>query len=109
MAGAERAFRESLRRREPQGMLQLAFLLDERGDVPEAMELAQEAADLGDEMAKAVIASWRWMDTHDVTLETALRRGVPHIPIARDSLVELLRETGRSDEAETLAAGGDAT
>lgn len=104
-AGAEQAFRQSLRTRESEGMLQLAFLLDKQARVAEAMEVAREAADLGNAAAIGVYAAWRWMDTHDPALEHELREGSPHAEIAHRSLIELLRETGRQDEADEDKTG----
>ena len=57
-------------------------------------------------MATAVLATWRWDDTHDVALEPTLRDGADVYESARTALSHLLRATGRITEARELLEEG---
>jgi tetratricopeptide (TPR) repeat protein len=103
---AERAFRAAAAAGDPQGMLQLAFLAREDGNSEEAQRLAGEAAQAGDDMAAGVVACWAWSRTLDPSLEPALRQGADHYPSARAALADLLRSSGRADEARTVLEQG---
>jgi tetratricopeptide (TPR) repeat protein len=72
----------------------------------EALAAAQEGAALGDPVAAAVVASWRWSMTFDPALEPDLRAGAPYYPSARADLGRLLRDTGRIDEARRVLEHG---
>jgi tetratricopeptide (TPR) repeat protein len=99
LAGAMRAYRGAVEAGDLEGGLQLAFLLREQGERHAAMDVALEIAAMGDQEAAAVVACWRWCATLDPGLEPDLRAGADHFPAARADLAQLLRETGREDEA----------
>lgn len=106
LAGAMRAYRGAGDAGDTQGGLQLAFLLHEQGEHEEALAVAGELAATGDDVAAAVVASWRWAAVHDPFLEDDLRKGADRFPGARMALGSLLRATGRSAEARfTLERG----
>ena len=105
-AGAEAAFIESSRTGDSQGMLQYAFFLDERGRYDEALPLVERASAVGDEMARGILAAWRWIDTRDVSLEQDLRNAPSYVTAAREALADLLLATGRGEEAAQLDADG---
>lgn len=97
--GAMRAYRAAADSGDTNGALSLALMLREQGSRDEAEVAARSAADAGNAMAAGVLASWEWDDTLDPALEPALRAGADHYPSARVDLAELLRSTGRPDEA----------
>lgn len=105
---AERTFRAAAGRGDAAAALQLAYELREAGRQLEAWHWAQLAGDAGDPVAAGTIASWRWDETGDVTLEHQLRAGVDHSAHARTCLADLLRLTGRVEEARTVLESGAA-
>jgi tetratricopeptide (TPR) repeat protein len=106
LAGAMRAYRGAAGSGDLAGGLQLAFLLREQGERLEAIEIAEEMALGGHVQSAAVLACWRWCATLDPTLEDDLRAGANHYPPARADLADLLRETGRPDEARAVLERG---
>src|ERR1700712_4147753 len=106
LAGAMRAYRGAADAGDLEGGLQLAFLLREQGERHAAMDVAQEIAAMGDQEAAAVGACWRWCATLDPSLEPALRAGQDFFPAARADLAQLLRESGRMDEARFVLEKG---
>jgi tetratricopeptide (TPR) repeat protein len=111
LAGALCAFRAAEAVGDLEGALQLAFLLRELGERDEAERVAARAAEAGHLTAVGVVACWRWDRTRDPALEEALREGADHYESACADLADLLRTTGRVDEArevlETGAAKGE--
>ena len=106
LAGAMRAFRGAAAAGDLHGGLELAFLLQEQGEPDQALAVAEELAEAGDAEAAAVVASWRWCATSDPALEAALRAGADHFPAARSDLAQLLKDTGRLDEARFVLERG---
>jgi tetratricopeptide (TPR) repeat protein len=104
--GALRAFRAASAAGDPQGTLELAFFAREDGNRAEAQQLAEQAAQAGNLVAAGVVACWAWDQTLDPSLEDALRTGAEHYPSARAALGDLLRRTGRVDEARTVLEHG---
>jgi tetratricopeptide (TPR) repeat protein len=101
-----RAYRGAGAAGDTQAGLQLAYLLHEQGEHEQAIAVAAELAATGDDVAAAVVASWRWAASHDVALEVDLRSGADRFPGARVALAALLRVTGRAAEARfTLERG----
>lgn len=106
LAGAMRAYRAAVEAADLDGGVQLAFLLRAQGEREQAMEVAMEVAAAGNEEAAAVVACWRWCETHDLALEPDLRAGAHHFASARADLADLLRETGRAVEARGVLERG---
>jgi TPR repeat protein len=86
--------------------LALAQLLRESGRQFESWHWAQLAADAGDTTAAGTLACWRWVETRDLALEPQLRAGADHSAAARAGLADLLRVTGRVEEARTVLERG---
>jgi tetratricopeptide (TPR) repeat protein len=107
-ADAERAFRAAAGRGDVHAALELAATLRESGQQLEAWHWAQFAADAGSAVAAGTLACWRWDETRDRALEPQLRAGAEHQPQARASLADLLRSTGRVEEARTVLEQGAA-
>ena len=103
--GAIRAYRGAADSGDVHGGLRLASLLCERGRVSEAMAVAEALAAAGPETA-ALVACWRWCATLDPALEDDLRAGQAHHASARVDLADLLRETGRPEEARRVLERG---
>lgn len=99
VAGAERAYREADAAQDPNGALALAYLLRDQGEHDEAEEWARRAASRDNLEAAGAAASWAYDRTHDPALEAELRRGAGHYPPARADLAQILRDTGRAEEA----------
>ncbi|MEJ5867670.1 tetratricopeptide repeat protein [Pseudokineococcus sp. 5B2Z-1] len=81
------------------GYVQLAHLLREHDEGELAVEALSTAAEEGSDLAAAVLACWEWDRTLDPTLELRLRAGAEHYSSARADLADLLRSTGRPEEA----------
>lgn len=100
LAGAMRAYRSTWDvAGQPQGRVNLAHLLREQGLQEEAEGALAEAAARGFLPATALLACWRWDRTLDPALEPDLRAGAPVDGSARADLAELMRTTGRWQEA----------
>jgi hypothetical protein len=91
---------------DPSAVLQLAYDLRESGRQLEAWHWAQVAAEAGNLVAAGVLAAWRWDETRDPALEPQLRAGAVHHPQARTGLANLLRTTGRVEEARCVLEDG---
>lgn len=104
--GAMRAYAGAADSGDSNGALSLAFMLRERGDNTAAVARARAAASDGNALAAAVVACWDWDETLDPALEPALRAGADLYPSARADLAELLRSTGRVDEARAVLERG---
>ena len=104
--GAMRAYAGAADSGDSNGSLSLAFMLRERGDNEAAVVRARAAAATGNALAAAVVAGWAWDDTLDPALEPELRAGADLYPSARADLAELLRSTGRADEARAVLERG---
>lgn len=83
------------------GYVQLAHLLREHDELQQAVAVLTTAADQGSDLAAAVLASWEWHQTLDPALEPRLRAGAEHHGPTRADLADLLRSTGRPEEART--------
>jgi len=103
---AEDAYNNAADAGDLDGLVELAFLLRERGDQYKATQLAEIAADAGNPLAAAVLAAWRWQETQDVALEAPLREGAEVYQDARAALSHLLRVTDRMTEARQLLEAG---
>lgn len=106
LAGAMRAHDMAGRTGDLEGGLQVAFLLREQGERDRAVAVAEELAAKGHDLSAAVLACWRWDATNDPALEPDLRAAVELYPSARADLAELLRSTGRLDEARDVLEEG---
>ena len=104
--GATDAYRGAQSAEDPKAAMSLAFLLRNVGNQSEAVAVAAQAADAGDELAKAVSAVWAWDEDEDSGLEQALRDGIEHYGDARTSLAHLLCATERVPEARALLEQG---
>ncbi|MDQ1535614.1 MAG: hypothetical protein QOE58_7 [Actinomycetota bacterium] len=108
LAGAMNAYRHADQSGDKNGALSLAYMLREQGEDDEAERLAQRGASLGNLQAVGAAACWAYDRTHDPALEHDLRRGAEHYPSARTDLAEILRETGRIEQArEELTRGAN--
>lgn len=99
LAGAMNACRHADQVGDKNGALALAYMLREQGEGDEAERMAQRGASLGNLQAVGTAACWAYDRTHDPALEHDLRRGAEHYRSARTDLAEILRETGRVEEA----------
>ena len=104
--GATEAYREAQSADDPKAAMSLAFLLRNVGNQSEAVAVAAQAADAGDELAKAVSAVWAWDEDEDPALEQALRDGIEHFSDARTALAHLLCATERVPEGRALLEQG---
>ena len=102
----ERSLREAAERGDAPAALELAHLLREGGRHLESWHWAQLAADAGDRTAAGTLACWRWVESHDLALEPQLRAGADHSHSARAGLADLLRVTGRVEEARSVLERG---
>lgn len=109
LAGEMRAYEQAEAAGDSGGPLGLAFSLREQGDLEGAMSAAQRSADMGNETAKAVVACWQWCLTLDPSLEGDLRAGAELFAAARADLGDLLRSSGRIEEARDVLEGGMAS
>ena len=107
-AEAERTLRAAAGRGDTAATLELAVLLQTTGRRVEAGHWARLAADAGNPVAAATLAAWRWDEGRDPALEPQLRSGAAHHPGARTALADLLRSTGRVEEARTVLEQGAA-
>jgi tetratricopeptide (TPR) repeat protein len=106
LAGAMDAYRHADHGGDKNGALALAYMLREQGEYADAERLAQRGASLGNLQAVGAAACWAYDRTRDPALEHDLRRGSEHYPSARADLAEILRETGRIEQArEELTRG----
>jgi TPR repeat protein len=105
-AGRERALRTAAERGDAPAALALAHLLREDGRHGESWHWAQLAADAGNPTAAGTLACWRWVESRDPALEPQLRAGADHSHSARAGLADLLRTTGRIEEARTVLERG---
>ncbi|MFQ1004133.1 hypothetical protein [Modestobacter sp. SSW1-42] len=105
-AGRERALRTAAERGDAPAALALAHLLREDGRHGESWHWAQLAADAGSLSAAGTLACWRWVESRDPALEPQLRAGADHSHSARAGLADLLRTTGRVEEARTVLERG---
>ncbi|MCZ2806890.1 UDP-N-acetylglucosamine-peptide N-acetylglucosaminyltransferase [Modestobacter sp. VKM Ac-2983] len=105
---AERAFRVAAERGADAAALELAYLLRSSGRQLAAWHWAQAAADAGNPVARATLACWRWQESRDLALEPELRAGADHHPHTRTALADLLRCTGRVEEARVVLERGAA-
>jgi tetratricopeptide (TPR) repeat protein len=106
IAGSMHAYRAAAAAGDSNGALSLAFELRKQGEQGLAEEAATEAAATGNAQAAAVLACWAWSATLDPALEADLRAGADHFPDTRVALADLLRTTGRSDEARRVLERG---
>lgn len=107
-AEVERTFRAAAERGAYPAALELAYLLRSSGRQLAAWHWAQVAADAGNPVARATLACWRWQESRDLALEPELRAGADHHQHARTGLADLLRTTGRVEEARALLERGAA-
>jgi TPR repeat protein len=105
-ARRERSLRVAAERGDAPAALELAHLLREGGRQLESWHWAQLAADAGNRTAAGTLACWRWVESRDVALEPQLRAGADHSASARAGLADLLRATGRVEEARTVLERG---
>jgi tetratricopeptide (TPR) repeat protein len=105
-AQAERTFREAADRGDAHAALELAYLLRECERQLEAWHWAHIAADAGSAVARGTLACWRWDETRDPALEPQLRAGSECYEHARTGLADLLRSTGRVEEAQATLEEG---
>ena len=104
--GAVRAYRTASESGDPHGPPALAYEYREQGLQALADDVLQEAGRKGNVLAAAILASWRWGRSLDPSLEPDLRAGAPHHPEARADLGDLLRSTGRLEEARAVLEEG---
>lgn len=106
LTGEVRAYEQAERAGDSGGALMLAFSLREQGQRDAAFEAAERASAAGNDRAAAVVASWRWNESLDASLESALRTGAELYPSARADLADLLVTTGRIEEGRSVLARG---
>lgn len=104
--GAEEAYRAGAALGDAGAMLAVAFLVSDSGQTSAALELANAAADAGYDLARSVAACWKWGATLDPNLEQDLRVAADDWGPARAALGDLLRGTGRPDEAREVLEFG---
>lgn len=109
LMGAMDAYRNAGAAGDLTGHVQLAHLLREHDERDQAVHVLTTAADHGSDLAAAVLACWEWDQTLDPALEARLRAGAEHYGSARANLADLLRATGRADEALAELERGAAT
>jgi tetratricopeptide (TPR) repeat protein len=107
-AEVERMFRQAARRGDAKAALELAYELRGSGRQLEACHWAQFAADAGSAAAAGTLACWRWDESRDLDLEPQLRAGAEVYEHARTGLADLLRSTGRIEEARSVLERGAA-
>lgn len=100
--GASEAYRAGAAAGDGGAMLALALELRDSGQAVPALDLAVRAAGSGYDLARSVVASWKWDATSDLALEPELREGADVWGPTRAALAHLLRSTGRVDEARTV-------
>lgn len=100
--GAREAYSRAAVSGDMEGLVQLAFLDRLDGDTAKARIGMERAATLGSAQAKGALACWDWDVSRDVCLEPRLREGADHYAYARAALAQLLRTTGRANEARDL-------
>ena len=106
LAGEMRAYQQAERAGDRAGAVMLAFALQEQGERDAAFEAVERASAAGNELAAAVLACWRWDESHDPSLEPALRAGAELYPSARADLGDLLVTTGRVEEGRLVYLRG---
>lgn len=106
LAGALRAYQAGSAADDANATVALAFMLREQGQQLEAERVMTRAVEQGSKYGAAVLATWRWGRTRDATLEEELRQGADLYPSARASLGQLLRATGRLQEAIAVLQHG---
>jgi len=89
-----------------QGGVEGAHLLHEAGRHGEAEAWAQRASDAGDPAAAALLLAWKWEATRDPGLEPDLQAHADRHASARVCLADLLRNTGRVEEASAVLEAG---
>ena len=99
LVAAMDAYRRAGASGDPAGDVQLAHLLREHDEREKAVAVLTAASRHGNDLAAAVLTCWEWDQTLDPALEPRLRAGAEHHGSARAGLADLLRSTGRPDEA----------
>ncbi len=99
LAGAQDAYREAGEAGDLAGYLQWGHLLRDQGEPDQAEQVVALGASRGHRGAAAILAGWRYRRTGDPALEPELRVGVEHDGEVRASLADLLRASGRVEEA----------
>jgi tetratricopeptide (TPR) repeat protein len=104
--GASAAYEVALADGDGSAWRSLGAMLEEQGELAAAIDAYRGAAEAGDPEAAAIVACRLWCTTLDPALEDALRAGADHLPAARADLGDLLRATGRSEEARWVLERG---
>jgi tetratricopeptide (TPR) repeat protein len=99
LAGAMHAYRQADAAGDPHAAMALAYLLRDQGEHAEAESIARQGGGLGNLEAVGAAACWEYCRTLDPGLEADVRRGAAYYPSARADLADILRYTGRSEEA----------
>jgi tetratricopeptide (TPR) repeat protein len=101
------AYQRALAAGDFKGGVELAFRLQAHGFPHEAVDLMDQVRRLTDEpIVEAIWAAWKWSETKDPLLESALRRGAPLFAMARANYGRLLYETDRCEIARSVLEAG---
>lgn len=106
LAGALQAYERGEGVGDPNAGVARAFLLRETGEREAAMTLVEHLAHAGSALADAIAACWLYDTTLDPGLEARLRTGADLHPGARADLADILRRSGRVDDAVAVLQRG---